>query len=140
MLMKSRSNLNVFMSIYVTLYNFNGWYIKKYGFEIPSRDFKSIKINCNNGLKLFTRIRTPLMALCNENTNHFNGKCLVWRHQKGGKYLVSDVKYNRAITNYWNEYKLFSYYHIILIQCVNTTPNNHIEFIINLFHITKLPF
>ena len=97
---KPRSNLNVFMSIYVTLYNFNGWYIKKYGFEIPSRDFKSIKINCNNGLKLFTRIRTPLMALCNENTNHFNGKCLVWRHQKGGKYLVSDVKYNRAITNY----------------------------------------
>ena len=45
-------------------------------------------------------MQNPLVALCNDNINHFDalrGKCQFLRNQKDGKYLVSDRKYNRGM-------------------------------------------
>ena len=45
-----RSNNNGYISIYVTFYHFVRD-IKRHYFEIPSRDFKSIKIDDNIGFQ-----------------------------------------------------------------------------------------
>ena len=72
--------------------------LKKYCFEIPSHDFKSININGGIGFQApYSNMQSPLVVLWNKNMNDFNvlrGKCLVCRDQKDGKYLLSDMTYN----------------------------------------------
>ena len=95
---KPRSNLNVFISIYVTLCNFNGSYIKKYCFEIPSRDFKSIKINCNIGFQALYQNMNPTYSIMQWKYESFQWEMPCLKKLKRWK-ILSALRWS-IITNY----------------------------------------